>query len=114
MKNPLFVDSTRLRGEMILADLEVRDVELLEGETLHTKVILNDGRSYLVELNQSQPKCYRGSLRLAYQENVSFQHLIMKAEDIIAQTQEEKMAVNYINRFKPKELAARHRPESRL
>ena len=51
MNNPLFVDSTKFRGEMILADLEAYDVKLQEGETLHTKVILKDGRSYLVNLN---------------------------------------------------------------
>ena len=104
MKNPLFVDSTKFRGEMIVADLEVQGVDLLEGESLYTKVILKDGRSYLVQLRPIQPNYYKGSLRLAYQEDVSFQHLIMKAEHIIAKTPEEKMPVNYINHFNPKNL----------
>ena len=103
MNNPLFVDSTKFRGEMILADLEAYDIQLQEGETLHTKVILKDGRSYLVDLNP-QINCYKGNIRLAYQENVSFQHLVMKGEDIIAKTQEKKLSVNYINRFSLKEL----------
>ena len=103
MSNPLFVDSTKFRGEMIMADLEVYDIELQEGETLHTKVILKDGRSYLVDLT-SQFNCYKGSIRLAYQEDVSFQHLVMKGKDIILKTQEERLSVNYINRFSLKEL----------
>ena len=103
MNNPLFVDSTKFRGEMILADLEVYDIQLQEGETLHTKVILKDGRNYLVDLNP-QASCYKGSIRLAYQEDVSFQHIVMKDHNIIAKTQEKKLSVNYINRFSLKEL----------
>ncbi len=106
--NPLFVDSTKFRGEMIMADLEVHGVDLLEGESLYTKVILKDGRSYLVNLT-SQSNYYKGSIRLAYQENVSFQHFIMRGEQTVAKTQEEKLAVNYINKFSPKELAFHHR-----
>ena len=105
MSNPLFVDSTKFRGEMIIADLEVYDIQLLEGETLYTKVILKDGRSYLVSLKPQATNHYKGSIRLAYQEEVSFQHLIMKETRIVAQTQEEKLAVNYINQFSPKEFA---------
>ena len=108
MSNPLFVDSTKFRGEMIIADLEVHGIQLLEGETLYTKVILKDGRSYLVSL-KPQANHYKGSIRLAYQEDVSFQHLIMKETHIVAQTKEEKLAVNYINKFTPKELAFHQR-----
>ena len=103
MNNPLFVDSTKFRGEMITADLEAYDIQLQEGETLHTKVILKDGRNYLVDLNP-KVNCYKGSIRLAYQEDVSFQHLIMEGDNIVAKTQEEKIPVNYINRFSLKEL----------
>ena len=108
MNNPLFVDSTKFRGEMILADLEAYDVKLQEGETLHTKVILKDGRSYLVNLDPTM-NCYKGSIRLAYQEDVSFQHLIMKSDHIVAKTQEKKLSVNYINRFSLKELSFQER-----
>ena len=103
MSNPLFVDSTKFRGEMIMADLEAYDIQLQEGETLHTKVVLKDGRSYLVNLDP-KVNCYKGSIRLAYQEDVSFQHLIMEGENIVAKTQEEKLSVNYINKFSLKEL----------
>lgn len=108
MSNPLFVDSTKFRGEMIIADLEAYDIQLQEGETLHTKVILKDGRNYLVDLNP-ESNCYKGSIRLAYQEDISFQHLIMKDNNIIAKTQEEKIPVNYINRFSLKELGFQKR-----
>ena len=115
VKNPLFVDSTKFRGEMIIADLEIQGVNLLEGETLHTKVTLKDGRSYLVKLdpqprlNPSQPISYKGSLRLAYQEEVSFQHIVMQSEKIVIKTEAEKLPVNYINRFTPKQITADQR-----
>ena len=109
MNNPLFVDSTKFRGEMILADLEAYDIQLRKGETLHTKVILKDGRSYLVDL-EPMVNCYKGSIRLAYQEDVSFQHLIMKDDHIVVKTQEKKLSVNYINRFSLEELSFQETP----
>ncbi len=93
--NPLFVDSTKFRGERIVAEIEVRGVQLREKESLFTKIIFQDGRNQLLRLEQKSPQRYSGTIRLAYQEDLHFQHQIQIEEEVVDRTEERKFVSNY-------------------
>ncbi|MCB0393557.1 MAG: hypothetical protein KDD25_03320, partial [Bdellovibrionales bacterium] len=93
--NPLFVDSTKFKGERINAEIEVRGVQLREGERLQTKVILSDGQQILIEMECFRPQRFSGAVRLKYLEEVRFQHQILSGDEIIDSTAEKKFVANY-------------------
>ena len=112
--NPLFVDSTRFRGEMITAEIEVIGVELRDGESLMTKVIQRDGRGLGIQLEHKMGLRYVGSVRLAYQESLTIKHCVMNGDDVVEETPEKKFTVNYTNLQRWDRLLPKEKSEATL
>ena len=93
--NPLFVDSTKFRGETIIAEIEVCGVELLPEESLYTKVTLHTDQAYAVKLEPKLKGRFSGRMRLSYQEELLFQHIILRGDQTVAETPPKRFKVNY-------------------
>jgi hypothetical protein len=93
--NPLFVDSTKFRGERINSEIEIRGVQLREGESLQTRVIFADGRVQTLNLEKLEAQRFGGAIRLSYLEQLTFQHQVIFNGAIVDQSEERKFVANY-------------------
>lgn len=99
MKNPLFIDSTKFKGESIIAELEVEGVSLHLTERLIAHITLDDNRVYTQNLVLKNNK-YVGSVRLCYRTPAWIKYIIMSGGNKIEESGEVKFEVNYTNQFK--------------
>ena len=97
--NPLFIDSTKFKGESIVAELEVEGVSLHPTERLVVNITLSDNRVYTQNLVLKNNK-HVGSVRLCYRTPAWIKHTIMCGSNKIEESNEVKFEVNYINQFK--------------
>ena len=96
--NPLFIDSTKFKGELILAEIEVFGVNLHLTEKIFSKITLSDNRTYIKEMVFKNNK-YICSLKLSYKEEAWIKHFIVRGEVQVEENVESRFNVNYINQF---------------
>lgn len=85
--NPLFFDSTKFRGDIVIVDIELSGVELNEGETLWAHVMRNDGSEALVQMISvgvtNQPIKWTAQSRLEYLQRAKVEFLIKSGEELV-------------------------------
>jgi hypothetical protein len=76
--NPLFVDSTKLYGDFIGTQIELRDVVIYDDETLHVVITNHEGSSDRVPMEQVDGGGYEARVRLSHQKAVTYQFVVEK------------------------------------
>ena len=97
--NPLFIDSTKFKGEIVVAEIEVEGIDLHLTERVFAKVTLSDNRTYTQELKLRSNK-FVGNIRLYYRQPAWIKYIIMCGSDQVEVSNETKFLVNYNNQFK--------------
>ena len=81
-ENPLFVDSTKTRGDNIKVNFELSNLLLRDDERLILKVIEEpQGRQHEV-LMRSQDNLYTARLFLQHQNKIKFQFVVLKDDKV--------------------------------
>ncbi len=97
--NPLFIDSTKFKGEIVVAEIELKGVNLHLTERIFAKVTLADNRTYTQELKPRINK-FVGNIRLYYHQPAWIKYIIMCGSYEVEVSNETKFVVNYTNQFK--------------
>jgi len=78
--NPLFVDSTKMRGDRIGTQVEVQNIILHDGEKLFITVLGQQGQPMNTELEPMDETSYGGRVLLKHLEGISYQFVIEAGE----------------------------------
>ena len=81
--NPLFVDSTKTRGDLIGTQIELRNVMVYDDETLSVLVTNNHGMSTRTPLKVLDYRSYDARVHLNHQTHVTYQFVIEKDGQIL-------------------------------
>lgn len=84
--NPLFVDSTKMRGDRIGTQVELQNIILHDGEKLFITVLGQQGQPMNTELEPTDDKSYGGRVLLKHLESISYQFIIESNEARIFQS----------------------------
>lgn len=76
--NPLFVDSTKFHGDLIVCQIELKDVLIYDGERLSVIVTSQDGVVRKMDMAPLDERGYEGRVHLNHQSSFSFQFVIEK------------------------------------
>ena len=76
--NPLFVDSTKFRGDLIATQIELKSVLIYEDEALFVIVTTHLGAERRIQMKMLDDKSYEARLHLNHQSQISFQFVIEK------------------------------------
>lgn len=81
--NPLFVDSTKVRGDVIGTQIELRKVMIYDDEQLYVLVTNNQGMTTRTQMKVLDYRSYEARVHLSHQTHVTFQFLIEKDSKIL-------------------------------
>lgn len=84
--NPLFVDSTKMRGDRIGTQVELQNVILHDNERLFITVMSSQGQPMNTELEVLDEKSYGGRVLLKHLENISYQFVIEAGDTRVFQS----------------------------
>lgn len=100
-KNPLFVDSTKLRGEQISIQIELRQILLFEEEQVFLRLKNSDGVLVRVPMKPTDSGSYEARTWVGHQEPISYQFVIEKDGNVVFMSKVEKAQAQYmlINRW---------------
>lgn len=104
--NPLFVDSTLLRGDSIGTQIELSDVVVLEGEAIYLVLLNEDNEETCMALNQIGDTSYDVFVRLVHQRPVTFYFGIAKDGELLFRSQDYQRIASYalLETWIPKEI----------
>ncbi len=74
--NPLFVDSTKLPGDLIPCHVELKKILLLDGEHLSLHLLNHEGQLIKKEMEPSEQNCFETRLHLNHQTQIHYQFVI--------------------------------------
>lgn len=92
--NPLFFDSTKFRGDMVVVEIQVRGVQLLENEQLVGDFVKGDDR--IRAKFERNGKVLSAPVRLEYQQEYRFSPLILVGDEIFEALEERKIKAQYM------------------
>lgn len=84
--NPLFVDSTKMRGDRIGTQVEVQNIILHDGEKLFITVLGQSGQPMNTELEAVDETSFGGRVLLKHLENIRYQFVIEAGDARIFQS----------------------------
>lgn len=95
-ENPLFVDSTKTRGDNINITFEVQDILLRDGEFLLLKVIEDpQGRQHEIPL-RFKDGIWSGKTFLQHKNKIRYQFVVLSEKQILFASPIYEGSVNYL------------------
>jgi hypothetical protein len=76
--NPLFVDSTKFRGDLVATQIELKNILIYEDEALFVVVTTHLGAERRIQMKLLDDKSFEARLHLNHQSQISFQFVIEK------------------------------------
>lgn len=95
-KNPLFVDSTKFRGDSILTQFELKDFDKPGPLDLQVRVDRESGEEQWITLVPVKNRSWIGRIYLEHQEKIRFQFCLLKNEKVLAQSENRKSEASYL------------------
>jgi len=93
--NPLFLDSTKFRGDTVIVEIELSGVELAEGEMLFAHVRRLEGEG-LVQLQPKGLKKWSAQARMEYQQTADIEFFITFEGKTIETSDRRKVNASYV------------------
>lgn len=93
--NPLFVDSTKIQGDTICTQIELKRVLLYDGETAHLRVEEPDGQVQVIDLESDENFSCRNRIWLHHQDKITYQFYIQKEGKTILSGEEQLTKASY-------------------
>lgn len=93
--NPLFVDSTKFRGDLIGTQIELRNVMVYEDEMLSVLVTNNQGLTTRTQMKVLDYRSYEARVHLNHQTHVTYQFIIEKGAQLLWQSAQFTGKVQY-------------------
>lgn len=84
--NPLFVDSTKFQGDLIVTHIELKDVMIYEGEVLTVIVTNHQGITRNMEMSVVEGRSFEARIHLNHQTAFTYQFVIDKGESRLFQS----------------------------
>jgi hypothetical protein len=81
--NPLFVDSTKVRGDLIGTQIELRKCQIFDDEQLYVLVTSTQGMTTRMQMKVLDYRSYEARVHLSHQAHVTFQFVIEKDGKIL-------------------------------
>jgi len=94
--NPLFVDSTKFRGDLIGSQIELRNAMVYDDETLTVLVTNNQGMTTRTPMKVLDYRSYEARVHLNHQTHVTYQFVIEKNEQILWQSAQFTGRAQYV------------------
>ena len=94
--NPLFVDSTKLRGEQISIQMELRQIVLYEGEGVFLRLKNREGNVVRVPMTALNNGGFEARTWVGHQEPISFQFVIEKDGNVVFMSAVHKAQAQYM------------------
>jgi hypothetical protein len=103
--NPLFVDSTKLRGDRIATQIELTDVLLYDDESVFIIIQTSHDGILKIPLRLSDEQTYQAQAWLGHQDTVSYKFVIEKVGTLLFQSTWEEVRAQYaiVVPWKPKQ-----------
>lgn len=79
--NPLFIDSTKMTGDLIGTLIELKDVILYDEETLHVLITNHLGQISHQPMALNEDLNYQSRVWLNHQKNFTYQFVVAKGEN---------------------------------
>ena len=80
--NPLFSDSTKIKGDRVTTELELHDIVLYEGEEVFIWIKNHLGIEREIALELNEGNIYKAMLWLNLQEDIEYRFLVKKNDEI--------------------------------
>lgn len=93
--NPLFVDSTLLRGDTIGTQIELGDVLLFDGEALYLVLLNENSEEICLPMAATGDTSYEAFVRLVHQRPVRFYFGIAKEGELLYRTHDYERIAMY-------------------
>lgn len=93
--NPLFVDSTLLRGDTIGTQIELSDVLLLDGEAIYLVLLNENDEEICLPMTATSETSYEAFVRLVHQRPVRFYFGIAKEGELLYRTHDYERIAMY-------------------
>lgn len=93
--NPLFVDSTLLRGDSIGTQIELHDVLLFDGEAIYLLLLTENDEEICMPLTPTTETSYEVFVRLVHQRPVKFYFGIAKDGELLYRTENYERIAMY-------------------
>lgn len=93
--NPLFVDSTLLRGDSIGTQIEISGVLLLDGEAIYLVLLNENDEEMCLPMSPSADFTYEAFARLVHQRPVRFYFGIAKDGELLYRTRDYERTAMY-------------------
>ncbi|MBX3018562.1 MAG: hypothetical protein KF767_11775 [Bdellovibrionaceae bacterium] len=93
--NPLFIDSTLLRGDMIGTQIEIGDVLLFDGEALYLVLLNENSEEICLPMSPTGDTSYEAFVRLVHQRPVRFYFGIAKEGELLYRTHDYERIAMY-------------------
>lgn len=93
--NPLFIDSTKTRGELISSQIELRNVQVFDDEQLFVLVMNNKGITTRTQMKVLDYRSYEARMHLNHQTHVTYQFLIEKDSKVLFLSQQHVARAQY-------------------
>jgi|GEM_PF-2089890 len=81
--NPLFVDSTKVRGDLIASQIELRNAMIYDDEQLFVLVTNHQGMTTRTQMKVLDYRSYDAKVHLNHQTHITFQFVIEKQGKIL-------------------------------
>ncbi len=93
--NPLFVDSTLLRGDSIGTQIELHDVLLFDGEAIYLLLLTENDEEICMPLTPTTETSFEVFVRLVHQRPVKFYFGIAKDGELLYRTENYERIAMY-------------------
>jgi hypothetical protein len=94
--NPLFVDSTKTRGDLIASQIELRNCQIFDDEQLFVLVTNNHGMSTRTQMKVLDYRSYDAKVHLNHQTHVTFQFIIEKDGKVLWLSAQHNARAQYV------------------
>lgn len=85
-QNPLFIDSTKIQGDSIKVQFELKNLLLYDGETLHLKLYEAPQKQLHERQMEYEDKFWTTKIFLRHKNQILFQYFIKKGDRVLFQS----------------------------